>query len=73
MKILIVEDERKTNDYDLVVLDAMLPGLDGWQVMRGPSNQTPERTRACSPRSGCKRLQIPCAHPALRAAQDVRI
>ena len=65
MKILIVEDERKTgdylkqglseagfvadlardgvegrhaalhDDYDLVVLDVMLPGLDGWQVLRG--------------------------------------
>jgi len=64
MKILIVEDERKTgdylkqglseagfvadlardgvegrhaalnDDYDLVVLDVMLPGLDGWQVLR---------------------------------------
>jgi len=64
MKILIVEDERKTGDYlkqglteagfladlvrdgiegrhaaihdeyDLVVLDVMLPGLDGWQLLR---------------------------------------
>jgi two-component system copper resistance phosphate regulon response regulator CusR len=64
MKILIVEDERKTgdylkqglseagfvadlardgvdglhlaltDDYDLVVLDVMLPRLDGWQVLR---------------------------------------
>jgi two-component system copper resistance phosphate regulon response regulator CusR len=64
MKILIVEDERKTgdylkqglseagfvadlardgldglhlaltDDYDLVVLDVMLPKLDGWQVLR---------------------------------------
>ena len=63
MKILIVEDERKTgdylhqglseagfvtdlartgidgahlalhDDYDLVVLDVMLPGIDGWQVL----------------------------------------
>lgn len=63
MKILIVEDERKTgeylkqglseagfvvdlvrdgvdgvhlaltNEYDLVVLDVMLPGIDGWQVL----------------------------------------
>ena len=23
-----------TQDYDLVVLDVMLPGLDGWQVLR---------------------------------------
>lgn len=65
MKILIVEDERKTgdylkqglseagfvvdlmrdgvdgmhlaltDDYDLVVLDVMLPRLDGWKVLRG--------------------------------------
>jgi two-component system copper resistance phosphate regulon response regulator CusR len=64
MKILIVEDEKKTGDYlkqglseagfvvdlardgrdgmhlalsedyDLVVLDVMLPGLDGWQVVQ---------------------------------------
>ena len=64
MKILIVEDERKTGDYlkqglseagfmvdlardgldgmhlaltdnyDLVVLDVMLPGLNGWQVLQ---------------------------------------
>ncbi len=64
MKILIVEDERKTGDYlrqglseagfvtelarsgtdgihlalheafDLVVLDVMLPGIDGWEVLR---------------------------------------
>lgn len=64
MKILIVEDERKTgeylrqglseagfvtdlardgidgahlanqNDYDLVVLDVMLPGIDGWEVLQ---------------------------------------
>ena len=64
MRILIVEDERKTgdylrqglseagfvtdlardgidgahlaqqNDYDLVVLDVMLPGIDGWEVLR---------------------------------------
>ncbi|MEO8417385.1 MAG: heavy metal response regulator transcription factor [Methylophilaceae bacterium] len=24
-----------TDDYDLVVLDVMLPGLDGWQVLQG--------------------------------------
>jgi two-component system copper resistance phosphate regulon response regulator CusR len=65
VKILIVEDERKTgdylkqglseagfvvdlmrdgvdgmhlaltDDYDLVVLDVMLPRLDGWKVLRG--------------------------------------
>ena len=65
VKILIVEDERKTGEYlcmglreagyavellnngvdglhqalegdhDLVILDVMLPGLDGWQVLRG--------------------------------------
>ena len=64
MKILIVEDERKTGDYlsqglieagfvtdlartgtdgvhyalhadyDLLVLDVMLPGVDGWEVLR---------------------------------------
>jgi two-component system copper resistance phosphate regulon response regulator CusR len=64
MKILVVEDERKTGDYlkqglaeagyvvdlardgldgshmattedyDLVILDVMLPGLDGWGVLR---------------------------------------
>ncbi len=64
MKILIVEDERKTGDYlsqglseagfvtdlartgtdgmhlvlhadyDLLVLDVMLPGIDGWEVLR---------------------------------------
>jgi len=64
MKILIIEDERKTGDYlrqglteagfvvdlvrdgldglnmaihepyDLVILDVMLPGLDGWRVLR---------------------------------------
>ncbi len=34
----------QTGDYDLVVLDVMLPGMDGWQVLetlRGESNQTP--------------------------------
>ena len=65
MKILIVEDEKKTGDYlrqglqeagfvvdlardgrdglhdalcidyDLLILDVMLPGLDGWGVLRG--------------------------------------
>ena len=65
MKILIVEDERKTGEYlcmglreagyavellnngvdglhqalegdhDLIILDVMLPGMDGWQVLRG--------------------------------------
>ena len=64
MKILIVEDERKTGEYlcmglreagyavellnngvdglhqalegdhDLVILDVMLPGMDGWQVLK---------------------------------------
>ena len=34
----------QTGDYDLVVLDVMLPGMDGWQVLetlRGENNQTP--------------------------------
>ncbi|MFW2358216.1 heavy metal response regulator transcription factor [Hydrogenophaga sp.] len=65
MKILIVEDERKTGEYlciglreagysvellnngvdglhhalegdhDLIILDVMLPGMDGWQVLSG--------------------------------------
>lgn len=65
MKILIVEDERKTGqylcmglreagyavellnngvdglrqaldgDHDLIILDVMMPGLDGWQVLKG--------------------------------------
>lgn len=65
MKILIVEDERKTGEYlcmglreagyavelltngvdglhhamdgdhDLIILDVMMPGLDGWQVLKG--------------------------------------
>lgn len=65
MKILIIEDEKKTgdylkqglseagfvtdlardgidgmhlamtDDYDLVILDVMLPGIDGWQVLQG--------------------------------------
>ena len=65
MKILIVEDERKTGEYlcmglreagyavellnngvdglhqalegdhDLIILDVMLPGMDGWQVLIG--------------------------------------
>lgn len=64
MRILVVEDERKTGeylkkgltesgfsvdlartgtdgqhlamteDYDLIILDVMLPGIDGWQLMR---------------------------------------
>jgi two-component system copper resistance phosphate regulon response regulator CusR len=74
MKILVVEDEKKTaaylrrgltengfavdvaaegeeglrlartGDYDLVVLDVMLPGRDGWSVLadlRGAGKQTP--------------------------------
>ena len=74
MKILIVEDEKKTaaylrrglaengftvdtaadgegglhlartGDYDLVILDVMLPGRDGWSVLadlRGAGKQTP--------------------------------
>lgn len=27
--------EALTADYDLVILDVMLPGLDGWGVLRG--------------------------------------
>ena len=69
MKILIVEDERKTGEYlsmglceagyavellnngvdglhqalegdhDLLILDVMLPGMDGWQVLQGLRQQ----------------------------------
>lgn len=69
MKILIVEDERKTGEYlcmglreagyavellnngvdglhqaldgdhDLIILDVMMPGLDGWQVLKGLREQ----------------------------------
>ena len=72
MKILLVEDERKTGeyvkqglveagfvvdlaldgvdglhlgetgDYDLAVLDVMLPKLDGWQVLAGIRRVKPE-------------------------------
>lgn len=65
MKLLVVEDEKKTGDYlkqglieagfvvdlardgldglhmvlidhyDLIILDVMLPGIDGWQVLQG--------------------------------------
>ena len=68
MKILVVEDERKTGEYlkqglteagfvvdlvrngedglhaalgetyDLVILDVMLPGMDGWSVLKGIRN-----------------------------------
>ena len=74
MKILLVEDDRKTaaylrrglqengfvvdhaaegegglhlatsTDYDLVVLDVMLPGRDGWSVVEGLD--VPEFSRA---------------------------
>ncbi len=69
MKILIVEDERKTGEYlsmglreagyavelltngvdglhhamegdhDLIILDVMMPGLDGWQVLKSLREQ----------------------------------
>jgi two-component system copper resistance phosphate regulon response regulator CusR len=69
MKILIVEDERKTGEYlsmglreagyavellnngvdglhqalegdhDLLILDVMLPGMDGWQILQGLRQQ----------------------------------
>jgi two-component system, OmpR family, copper resistance phosphate regulon response regulator CusR len=69
VKILIVEDERKTGEYlcmglreagyavellnngvdglhqalegdhDLIILDIMLPGMDGWQVLKGLRTQ----------------------------------
>ena len=72
MKILLVEDERKTGeyvkqglveagfvvdlaqdgldglhlgetgDYDLAILDVMLPKLDGWQVLAGIRRVKPE-------------------------------
>jgi two-component system copper resistance phosphate regulon response regulator CusR len=74
MKLLVIEDERKTaaylrkgltengfavdaagrgedglrlareGDYDLIILDVMLPGLDGWSVLAGlreTGKQTP--------------------------------
>ena len=71
MRILIVEDERKTReylakglgesgfvvdsaangvdglhlartaDYDLVILDIMLPGIDGWEVLRSLRRERP--------------------------------
>jgi two-component system copper resistance phosphate regulon response regulator CusR len=40
MKILVIEDEPKTemlalsDEYDLIVLDVMLPGRDGWQILQ---------------------------------------
>ena len=72
MKILVVEDERKTGEYlkqglteagfvvdlvrngedglhaalgetyDLVILDVMLPGMDGWSVLKGIRNSGQE-------------------------------
>jgi len=30
-----VRDLHRVNDYDLVVLDLMMPGMDGFQVMEG--------------------------------------
>ena len=36
-----------TEDYDLVILDVMLPGIDGWQVLHGI--RAPAKTcRCCS-------------------------
>ena len=46
-----------TQDYDLVVLDVMLPGLDGWQVLRD--------IRAAG-RQCLAGLQVPLAAPVER-------